>query len=137
MYMASCLVGTCTVNLLCQEENTYLLQKHCGSTVVSERPTEARKAKGQASSIMNAAMKRRMGNSVTVISAICLLEKKKRVQCINKVHITMTATELSVDAIRLRLTNAKTLDFYNLVLSARCLKLSRDSVGVDLQLITV
>lgn len=55
----------------CEEEDTHLLQRHCGSTVVSERPTEAKKAKGQASSIMNAAMKRRMGNSVTVISAIC------------------------------------------------------------------
>lgn len=59
----------------CTRPDTHLLQRHWGSTVVSERPTEARKAKGQASSIMNAAMSRRMGNSVTVINAIC---KRKR-----------------------------------------------------------
>lgn len=52
------------------QQSTHLLQRHWGSTAVSERPTEARKAKGQASSIMNAAMSRRMGNSVTVINAI-------------------------------------------------------------------
>lgn len=58
------------------EQGTHLLQRHWGSTVVSERPTEARKAKGQASSIMNAAMSRRMGNNVTVINAICKRLKK-------------------------------------------------------------
>lgn len=61
-------------------KNTHLLQRHWGSTVVSERPTEAMKAKGQASNIMNAAMSRRMGNSVTVINAICETEKKQKVQ---------------------------------------------------------
>lgn len=45
--------------------------------MVSERPTEARKAKGQASSIMNAAMSSRMGNSVTVINAICKRLRKR------------------------------------------------------------
>lgn len=53
-----------------KKKGAYLLQRHWGSTVVSERPTVARKAKGQASSIMKAAMNRRMGNSVTVIKAI-------------------------------------------------------------------
>lgn len=48
--------------------------------MVSERPTEAMKAKGQASNIMNAAMSRRMGNSVTVINAICEIEKKQKDQ---------------------------------------------------------
>lgn len=59
-------------------KGTYLLQRHWGSTVVSERPTVARKAKGQASSIMKAAMNRRMGNSVTVIKAIWGTEGKSR-----------------------------------------------------------
>lgn len=51
--------------------STHLLQRHWGSTLASERPTVAKKAKGQASSIINAAMSRRMGNRVTVINAIC------------------------------------------------------------------
>lgn len=87
-------------------KGTHLLQRHWGSTVVSERPTEARKAKGQASSIMNAAMSRRMGNSVTVINAICKrLRKREKGKKLN----TSSNTLLSVIWIMAPLQSQLTL----------------------------
>lgn len=71
--------------LLYQLAPTHLLHHDCGSGTSSERPSEAVKAKGHASSMKKETNSRRTGKTVTDMTPIWRRERKDtKIQIINK-----------------------------------------------------